>query len=207
MSTLDTFSIGDLVKDLGPETPPAVQAPLFEAFPSIPRLRRGCTICEKIDGTNAQVYILDDGVTLLAGSRNRWVTPEADNMGFARWVAEHREELLRLGPGRHFGEWWGAGIQRRYGLAEKRFSLFNAARWRDAAERPACVGVVPILYEGDFTTTAVDDTLAELVRTGSRAAPGFMDPEGVVVYLTAARAYYKVTTKGDQHKGAAAVGG
>jgi len=32
---------------------------------------------------------------------------------------------------------------------------------------------------------------------GSVAAPGFMDPEGIVVYLSAARSMFKVTLKGD----------
>ena len=169
----------------------------FESFTRIPRLKRHCVISEKIDGTNAQVYVGEDG-TVLAGSRNRWITPYDDNYGFARWVADHAEELRTLGPGRHFGEWWGAGIQRRYGLSEKRFSLFNAGRW--SSERPACCHVVPVLYEGQFTTTAVDDVLASLSAKGSVAAPGFMQPEGVVVYVTASRQLYKVTLGGDGHK-------
>lgn len=170
----------------------------FEAFPSISRLSRNCVISEKIDGTNAQVYVGEDGL-VLAGSRTRWITPEADNYGFARWVAEHADELRTLGPGRHFGEWWGAGIQRRYGMSEKRFSLFNAGRW--SSERPACCHVVPVLYAGIFTSTAVDEALAKLAAEGSRAAPGFMDPEGVVVWVPAAKTLFKKTLKGDEHKG------
>jgi hypothetical protein len=64
----------------------------FEAFPSIPRLLRDCVISEKIDGTNGQIYVADSGV-VLAGSRSKWITPEDDNHGFARWVAEHVERL------------------------------------------------------------------------------------------------------------------
>ena len=41
----------------------------------------------------------------------------------------HRLSMTFLVPGRHFGEWWGSGIQRGYGLDEKTFSLFNAYRW------------------------------------------------------------------------------
>src|SRR5678815_2758188 len=106
-----------------------MELPPFEAFESIPRISRACVISEKIDGTNAQVYIPDDSSYVLAGSRNRWITPEDDNYGFATWVRDNATELLKLGPGRHFGEWWGAGIQRRYGLTEKRWSLFNSGRW------------------------------------------------------------------------------
>jgi hypothetical protein len=171
----------------------------FEAFESIARLSRNCVISEKIDGTNAQVYVGEDGL-VLAGSRSRWITPEDDNFGFARWVADHADQLRTHGPGRHFGEWWGAGIQRRYGMTEKRFSLFNAGRW--SSERPACCHVVPVLFAGIFTSTAVDETLGQLAAYGSRAAPGFMDPEGVVVYVVAARKMFKKTLKGDEHKGA-----
>ena len=108
----------------------------FHAFRKITRLHRECIATEKIDGTNGLVWVGDDG-TVRAGSRSRWITPEADNFGFARWVAEHAEELRALGIGYHYGEWWGAGIQRRYGLDHKRFSLFNVSLWADGAVRPA----------------------------------------------------------------------
>src|SRR5687767_1693749 len=87
------------------------QQPLFTPFPSISRLSRDIVVTEKLDGTNAQIHITQDG-RVLAGSRNRWITPEADNFGFARWVAAHEDELRALGPGSHYGEWWGQGIQR-----------------------------------------------------------------------------------------------
>ena len=174
----------------------------FIPFPKIPRLKRGCVITEKLDGTNAQVVVGEDG-SVRAGSRSRWITPEDDNYGFARWVRDHEDELRELGPGQHFGEWWGAGIQRRYGLREKRFSLFNTGRW--AEERPACCHVVPVLYSGDFSTNTVDHVLDTLRDVGSLAPPGFMDPEGVIVFMTAARHLYKVLLKNDElPKGVAA---
>lgn len=120
----------------------------FEPFQKIGRIKRSCVVTEKIDGTNAQVHILEDG-RIRAGSRRRYITPEIDNYGFAKWVAENEEELSRLGPGRHYGEWWGSGIQRRYGLTDdKRFSLFNTLRWSDPAARPECCSTVPVLYGG-----------------------------------------------------------
>ena len=167
----------------------------FEAFPKMPRLSREIIITEKIDGTNAQVFIADDG-TILAGSRTRWITPADDNFGFAAWVEEYADELRSLGPGRHFGEWWGAGIQRGYGIADKRFSLFNVSRWE--IDRPRCCGVVPVLYRGDFTTAAVDDAIAELRKNGSMAAPGFMNPEGVVVFHLAGNVGFKKTLDKDE---------
>jgi hypothetical protein len=171
----------------------------FEAYNKIPRLKRGCVITEKIDGTNAQIAVTEDG-RVLAGSRARWITPgkETDNFGFAAWVEDNRDELIKLGPGRHFGEWWGAGIQRTYGLSEKRFSLFNAGRWGNPESgRPACCGVVPVLFAGDFATDVVDEWVAKLAASGSYAQPGFSRPEGVVVYMPASGHLYKVLCEND----------
>jgi hypothetical protein len=168
----------------------------FVEFNKIPRLSRDCVITEKIDGTNANVTITEAGEFLI-GSRTRWITPENDNHGFAKWATTNKEELLKLGPGSHFGEWWGLGIQRSYGMKEKRFSLFNTARWSDPAVRPTCCSVVPVLYTGIFDTDAVKDVLDNLARYGSLAAPGFLKPEGVVIWHEAARMYFKKTLERD----------
>lgn len=184
----------------------------FAAFPKIPRLRREVIVTEKIDGTNASVHVGEDGV-VRAASRSRWITPADDNFGFARWVADHEDELRTLGPGAHFGEWWGAGIQRRYGLDHKRFSLFNTSAWGDAPidglvprTRPACCHVVPVIARAvvGFDSDEIASALAKLRAEGSVAAPGFMRPEGIVVFHTAARSFFKVTLeKDDEHKGSA----
>jgi hypothetical protein len=171
--------------------------PEFVPFPKIARLSRDVVVTEKIDGTNAQVHITEAG-DMFAGSRTRWITPQQDNHGFAAWVEAHRSELLALGPGSHFGEWWGQGIQRRYGLTEKRFSLFNVHRWGDDAVRPACCHVVPVLYRGPFSTQAVEDSLFRLRECGSVAAPGFMQPEGVVIFHSASGALFKKTLEKDE---------
>lgn len=168
----------------------------FVEFPKMARLSRECIITEKIDGTNAQIYITDEG-DFLTGSRNRWITPEADNFGFARWALENKGELLKLGPGRHFGEWWGSGIQRGYGLKEKRFSLFNTARWTEET-KPACCHVVPVLYRGEFNTEIVEDVLWMLVSQGSQAVPGFRKPEGIVCFHVAANMGFKKTIEKDE---------
>lgn len=175
--------------------------PEFQSFPSIKRLIRDCIVTEKLDGTNAQVFVSEDLSVVAAGSRNRWITPEDDNCGFARWVADNSEELKKLGPGHHYGEWWGAGIQRRYGLTEKRFSLFNVRRWGDDAARPACCAVVPVLYQGDFDMDKIDAVILKMEHDGSAAAPGFMQPEGIVVYHTHSGTLFKWTFGGDGHKG------
>jgi len=168
----------------------------FKEFPKMARLSREAIITEKIDGTNAQVTITEDG-QMFFGSRTRWLSEEADNFGFWKWGNENREELKKLGPGTHFGEWWGCGIQRGYGLKEKRFSLFNP-RWMDDALRPRCAYVVPILCRGIFSTSAVDSTLEILAINGSYAAPGFMKPEGVVVYHKESGVGFKKTIEKDE---------
>lgn len=176
--------------------------PEFTPFPKISRLNREIVVSEKIDGTNAQVYVNDTGDRAYAGSRNKWISIEDDNAGFARWVQQNHDELLRLGPGSHFGEWWGAGIQRRYNLTEKRFSLFNTARWSDPATRPSCCHVVPVLAEGLLLDTDVRAVLEKLRVEGSVASPGFMNPEGIVVFHTHSGTLYKMTLdKNDAHKG------
>ena len=170
----------------------------FVEFPKIARLSRQCVITEKLDGTNASITITENG-QFICGSRTRWITPEDDNYGFARWAHEHKDDLMQLGPGSHFGEWWGQGIQRKYGLIEKRFSLFNVARWGD--ERPACCHVVPALYRGVFSTAEVDYALHVLKENGSQAAPGFDNPEGIIVWHEAARVMFKKTLhKDDEYK-------
>ncbi len=167
----------------------------FIGFPSIARLSREVVITEKIDGTNAQVYIGEDG-TFLTGSRTRWITPEDDNYGFSKWANENKDDLLKLGPGSHFGEWWGQGIQCKYGLSEKRFSLFNVGRW-NAENKPQCCHLVPVLYQGDFDTDLINGILIRLELTGSIAAPGFMNPEGIVIYHKHSNTLFKKTIKND----------
>ncbi len=168
----------------------------FLKFPSITRLNREMIVTEKIDGTNAQIVITEDG-QLKAGSRTRYITPQDDNFGFAKWCEQNKEELLKLGVGRWYGEWWGLGIQRGYDLFERRFSLFHT---NGIKELPKCCSVVPILKQCDFDTTEIDFVLKILKEEGSRAAPGFMKPEGIVIYHTAGRCSFKVTLEGDEGK-------
>ena len=57
----------------------------FIEFPKIARLSREVVITEKIDGTNACVFI-GEGGEFLTGSRTGWITPDKDNHGFSRWA-------------------------------------------------------------------------------------------------------------------------
>lgn len=169
----------------------------FTPFPKIARYSRDVIVTEKIDGTNAQIYIDETGKIISAGSRTRWITVHEDNFGFARWVEDNKEELLKLGPGSHFGEWWGRGIQRGYGLTERRFSLFNTYRW-GGLWRPTCCGVVPVLYEGPMDKCDLAHLTIQLSMNGSVAAPGFMEPEGVILFHTASSSFFKKTCKKDE---------
>lgn len=189
----------------------------FTPFPKVPRWSRDIIITEKIDGTNASVCISphdpsnpspdliavkddQDGRLwgLRAGSRTRWIRAGklTDNYGFAAWCFEHKYDLFSLGEGHHFGEWWGKGIQRGYGLNERRFSLFNVSRWGE--EHPHCCHVVPVLYTGPNLELAVASKLDYLVQHGSQAVRGFMDPEGIMIFHTAAGMVFKKTIKDDE---------
>lgn len=199
----------------------------FETFPKIARYKKRIVITEKVDGSNAQIGIVpiledtriniyydpnciavisgeSDGDTahaIYAGSRNRWLTPgkTSDNFGFAAWVFEHAKELVKLGPGRHFGEWYGKGIQRGYGLEEKRFALFNTDKWRDeAGRRPACCGVVPVILEGEEADAQT--AMSALAKNGSLLVPGFNNPEGIVIFHTGSHTYLKQTFDKDGGK-------
>jgi hypothetical protein len=174
----------------------------FVAFNKIGRLSRAIVVTEKIDGTNAQVFITPEG-EMLFGSRTRYITPQDDNYGFAAWATENKEELMKLGPGRHYGEWWGRKIQHGYGgMTERKFSLFNTSIWSDETLRPKCCDVVPVLYTGIFDSTAINGALEKLRTEGSVACRGFMKPEGIIVWHTALNIYAKKTLiKDEEWKG------
>lgn len=177
--------------------------PAFVPWPKTPRLFRGMTITEKIDGTNAAVHVVENAdlpgtYSVTAQSRNRIITPgkTTDNSGFAAWVHANAVDLAAvLGPGLHFGEWWGQGINRNYGVDARFFSLFNTDKHASVKVTLGGVEVatVPVLFRGEFSTSTVSAVLAMLKSEGSLAAPGFNNPEGVCVYHHAARQVTKVT--------------
>lgn len=171
--------------------------PEFRGFSKISRLSRDIIISEKIDGTNGLIY-LDNHCNISVGSKNKWLDDHNDNHGFWHWVMENKEELRLLGSGYHYGEWWGKGIQRGYGLKEKRFSLFNVARWTNNLYLPKCCYIVPILYEGMFNTSIISSILDELKITGSKASEGFMQPEGIIIYHKQGNVYFKKTIENDE---------
>jgi hypothetical protein len=166
----------------------------FRAFPKIEKVGRlSMTITQKIHGSNAQAFVFqttEGDLDLMTGSRNRWITPDDDNFGFAKYVQENRDAFLKLGPGQHFGEWAGPGINSGEGLTEKTFVLFDFARYVDVELPPRTV-LVPVLYDGPLDHAMIDRAMDKLKTEGSILAPGFMRPEGVVVRVAGVR-YKKV---------------
>lgn len=195
----------------------------FVEWPKSPRLNREAVVTEKIDGTNAAVIIEEDG-TVTAQSRKRLIYPgkSTDNAGFAAWVDECKEALSDiLGPGRHFGEWWGKGIQRAYNMDHKVFSLFNTSRWGDWEDisdplnpvpNPHALSdedfnplwpelqCVPVIDSGPFADMVemVPGFLGELRDNGSYASPFYERPEGIMIFHTAANLSFKVTLENDE---------
>jgi hypothetical protein len=190
----------------------------FRDFGKISRMNRDCVVTEKIDGTNAAIHIeeivsgliFDPDISTIAisnnnqylvgaQSRSRLISPKQDNHGFAKWVWENKDELAStLGPGTHFGEWMGSGINRGYGLKEKRFYLFNTSRWENIHSFSDKLYCVPVLYKGPFSTTAVNNIAKDLRIFGSEAVLGYDRPEGVIVYHTAGNFMMKVTCENDE---------
>lgn len=201
----------------------------FTPWAKTARLFRSIVVTEKLDGTNSAIHLTpiadweadliqsvpgDNSLHVVQVGRVKWavtaqsrkciITPgkTTDNYGFAGWVYDNATELVRiLGEGLHFGEWWGKGIQRNYGVSGRQFTLFNTERYADLEHTqvgffggiPVTVGVVPVLYEGTFNQGQIEGALRSLDRFGSVAAPGFGKPEGICVYHTQTRGVFKVT--------------
>lgn len=202
----------------------------FITWPKTPRLFRDVIVSEKIDGTNACIIFeeceepcsndgwhFSEGEDLYvvgAQSRNRLIYPasfsgskDSDNAGFAAWVYDNATQLFELlGPGRHYGEWWGQGVARKYDMDHKVFSVFNSDRWfknhgnegksqsgKNIQVGDAVINSVPVLYHGPFSERAVQECMYDLQTLGSVASPGFMKPEGIVVFHAMAKQVFKVT--------------
>lgn len=83
----------------------------------------------KLDGTNGGIQIFTDGKVAVQ-SRSQIISPENDNLGFARWVNQNINFFAQLASSQHatiFGEWCGKGIQKRTAVSEidrKIFAVF-----------------------------------------------------------------------------------
>lgn len=89
----------------------------------------------KLDGTNAGIQVNVSPVSkgFCAQSRSKIITPEDDNIGFARWVHENADAILPKSNYNcqdmltFYGEWCGEGIQKRTAISKigkKIFAIF-----------------------------------------------------------------------------------
>lgn len=179
--------------------------PEFKEFNKITRFwEQELVVTEKIDGTNGLIHVDAEG-NIQAGSRSRWITPEQDNYGFARWAQENKEELKKLGEGYHYGEWWGKGIQHGYGMDKKVFSLFNTHRWQDESVRPTCCDVVPVVFKGfmkEFVAEFPNHTeVPKLSLAAKKYGKESPFVEGLMLYFTAGNFYMKHVVKPGRKNG------
>jgi hypothetical protein len=82
----------------------------------------------KLHGSNGAIGIDDDG-NVWTQSRNRILTPEDDNAGFARFVSDLDDEVFNLMKAHGiviYGEWCGGSIQKKVALNKlpKMFVIF-----------------------------------------------------------------------------------
>ncbi len=202
-------------------------APDFIPYGKTARLHRNAVISEKLNGTNASVFFvpleegettrdhpnarafLHDKIAVYAQSRNRMLVPGEDNAGFGAWVEKHALEIFAvLGVGRFWGEWYGPGVQKNpHDVEHKRFALFEVQRApiRALSETPLLfedgtqLEGVPILYQGKFSGSAVDDALIRLGQHGTQVNGASENgrPEGIIVYLSEIQTRLKVLLEAD----------
>lgn len=158
----------------------------FKSWGKIARPNRNIiSITEKMDGTNSCISIYGGEIHAVQ-SRKRLITPNADgqqtdNFGFAQWVEENTDMLLRLGDGRHYGEWCGPGIQQNpHNLEEKQLFLFNVGRFKDGLPEGVPAKLVRQMYFGAYSEDAINDSMQLLL---DEAAGTAMKPEGVIVHF------------------------
>lgn len=102
----------------------------------------------KLDGTNAGVQVAKDG-TVAAQSRTKIITPEDDNMSFAKWVESRKDYFSSLATDEHlviFGEWCGKGIQKGTAIAQldgKVFVIF-AIQYGGVNGEPSRMDINPV---------------------------------------------------------------
>ena len=87
----------------------------------------------KLHGTNAAVGFTETG-EIFVQSRSQVLTPEKDNAGFARWVAENKQVFPPLVSAVIYGEWCGQGIMKGTAISQLPkmfvpFAVRSADRW------------------------------------------------------------------------------
>lgn len=90
------------------------------------------------------------------------------------------------------GEQFGSGR-----LLHLKGTSFSVERWRDLSHPDIGLGCVPVLWEGNMDTLDVLSEMNSLARSGSRAAEGFNNPEGIVIFHTQGNFMLKKTFEKD----------
>ena len=67
-------------------------------MPKLYRLFRDIVISEKIDGTNAALYVDEITGELRIASKNRFIVPGDDHYGLAKWATTNAEALQPWAP-------------------------------------------------------------------------------------------------------------
>jgi hypothetical protein len=170
----------------------------FIGFPKMSRDIIGdVIITEKLDGTNACV-IIENGEIVGVQSRKRMINVDDDNYGFASYISQNEELILKLGDGYHYGEWCGLGIQKNpHNLDAKYFYLFDTRRWNTDNEPPEGIRRTRTLYTGTLNSNTVEDCMKQLELY---AEENNYKAEGVVVRYILLRINEKHTFKNSKGK-------
>ena len=176
----------------------------LNAYPKYPKTHRleniNCIISEKVDGTNGLIHGIYDSKTesfkVKFGSRTRYLNPEVkdgDNFGFASFYLPYkklfkklfnslREEHSDLCDIKIYGEWFGKGIQRGYGLENKYFMPFNKyyAAFLQQGSIPNIIEPY-IFCECKYNIQESLDAMSLLRANGSYLIPGYDNPEGIII--------------------------
>lgn len=153
----------------------------------------------KIDGTNSQVFLKDDGITLGFGSRNREISPLKDNAGFATTFEDdsHRnlyQETLKILQDHPsyiiYGEWLVPHTLKTYSEDSwKKFYIFDVLDTTDNRyltyeeyielfKNSSDVNVIPYIVK--LENPSVDEIKEKLQDTGRYlCTKGF--GEGIVI--------------------------
>lgn len=140
-------------------------------------------IREKIHGTNAR-YVFTDG-KLWAGSRNRWLSPETDNVWWRTASQYGLEDLLRNIPDIVlFGEIYGGKIQGGFPydapVGETKFAMFDMwdnarGKFLEPDTNLEALPKAPLLYKGPYQGFDAHKPLAEGQSTlGGNIREGFV---------------------------------
>lgn len=181
----------------------STQHNLFKPWPKIGRYTNNkIIISEKMDGTNG-CFIIKNGEVVGCQSRNRLLSINDDNMGFAKWVDQNKNTLKIFPDGYYYGEWCGPGIQKNpHNLDEKTFFMFptGVTKFLDPLKNllpTSTLKFVNILYSGVYTSTIVDKTMSELAANAKRKG---YKPEGVVIYSISNNVFQKATFENPEGK-------